>query len=152
MKPQQHQINNGNTLLIREAEPEDARAVIDHVETISGESNFLSFGPGEFEVTEEEKKKILGRSRDAKNQIYILGLIDEKRVASLNFSSRNRPRLQHRSQIGMSVRKEYWGLGIGELMLDALVNWARNAQLIGQPNVRDNQGTWIGNAFPYTMG
>ncbi|MCE2502950.1 MAG: GNAT family N-acetyltransferase [Chlorobi bacterium] len=59
---------------------------------------------------------------------------------------------KHRSQIGMSVRKEYWGLGIGELMLDALVNWARNAQLIGQPNVRDNQGTWIGNAFPYTMG
>jgi phosphatidylserine decarboxylase len=26
-----------------------------------------------------------------------------------------------------------------------------NVQLISQPNVHYNQGTWIGNAYPYTM-
>jgi hypothetical protein len=33
----------------REATGEDARAVLDHVEHVSGESDFLAFGPGEFE-------------------------------------------------------------------------------------------------------
>ncbi len=28
---------------------------------------------------------------------------------------------------------------------------ASNVQLIGRPNVQYNQGTWIGNAYPYTM-
>jgi len=28
---------------------------------------------------------------------------------------------------------------------------ASNVQLIAQPNVHYNQGTWLGNAYPYTM-
>ena len=42
----------------------------------------------------------------------------------------------------MSVRKQYWGLGIGSLMLDALIAWARDTQIIKKINLRvrtDNQ-------------
>jgi RimJ/RimL family protein N-acetyltransferase len=42
----------------------------------------------------------------------------------------------------MSVRKEYWGLGIGSLMLDTLIDWARATQIVTKVNLRvrtDNQ-------------
>ncbi len=42
----------------------------------------------------------------------------------------------------MSVRKDFWGLGIGGLMLDVLIDWAKQGQTIKKINLRvrtDNQ-------------
>jgi hypothetical protein len=52
MEPRKYELKNGRVLLIREVSVEDARALLDYVKRISGESDFLSFGPGEFELTE----------------------------------------------------------------------------------------------------
>ena len=36
----------------------------------------------------------------------------------------------------MSVRKSFWGLGIGSFMLDMLLDWARDTQIITKINLR----------------
>ena len=36
----------------------------------------------------------------------------------------------------MSVRKRYWGLGIGSLMLDTLIDWAKGTQIVKKINLR----------------
>jgi len=142
MQSRRHHLRNGRVLVIREAAVEDARAVLDYVEGISGESDFLSFGPGEFELTEAEEEGFLRKCRDSDNQLYILGLIDDTVVSTLNFSAGRRPRVRHSGEFGMSVRKKYWGLGIGSLMLDTLVDWARENEIVKKINLRvrtDNQ-------------
>ena len=48
MKLSKHQLRDGRVLVIREAAIEDAHVVLDYIESISAESDFLSFGPGEF--------------------------------------------------------------------------------------------------------
>lgn len=142
MQTRTHHLKNGLVLEIREAMPEDARALLEYVEGISGESDFLSFGPGEFELTEAEEAEFLRRYRDADTQLYLVGLIDDKLVSALTFSGGRRPRLRHSGEFGMSVRKKVWGLGIGSLMLDALIAWARETQIVNKINLRvrtDNQ-------------
>ena len=136
MEQRKYHLNNGNVLLIREAAAEDARAVLDYVEAVSGESDFLSFGPGEFELTEAEEADYLRTCRDSENQIFILGLIQGEIVASIVFSAGRRPRVRHSGEFGMSVRKQYWGLGIGSLMLDTLIDWARGTQIVKKINLR----------------
>lgn len=91
MEQRTYDLNNGRVLLIREAVAEDARAVLDYVETGSGESDFLTFGPGEFELSEVEEEDFLGQCREADNHLYILGLIEETIVATLVFSAGRRP-------------------------------------------------------------
>ena len=125
MDPQRHTLKNGATLLIREAAAADARAVLDYVEAVSGESDFLAFGPGEFELGEAAERDVLQRYADSANQIYLLGFVDGAVAAALIFSAPQRPRLRHCGEFGMSVRKRYWGSGAGSLMLDALIAWAR---------------------------
>ena len=136
MEQRMYHLNNGNVLLIREAAAEDARAVLEYVEAVSGESDFLSFGPGEFELTEAEEADYLRTCRDSENQIFILGLIEGEIVASLVFSAGSRPRVRHSGEFGMSVRKRFWGLGIGSLMLDTLIDWARGTQIVKKINLR----------------
>jgi len=121
---------------------EDTRALLDYVERISGESDFLSFGPGEFELTESEEQEFIHKCLASDNQLFILGSIDDTIVAILNFSGGRRPRVRHSGEFGMSVRKQYWGLGIGSLMLDTLIDWARHTQIVKKINLRvrtDNQ-------------
>jgi RimJ/RimL family protein N-acetyltransferase len=136
MEPSKHPLADGRVLLIRQAEVGDARAVLDYVNAISGESDFLSFGPGEFDLTEPEEEEFLRKCRATDNQLYIIGLIDDVPVASLSFAGGRRPRLRHSGEFGISVRKEYWGLGIGSLMLDALIEWARRSGIVKKINLR----------------
>jgi RimJ/RimL family protein N-acetyltransferase len=142
MEPRDYELKNGRVLLIREATAEDARAILDYIEGVSGESDFLSFGPGEFELTEAEEENVLRRYRDADNQLYILGFIDNGIVAALSFAAGRRPRVRHSGEFGLSVRTQYWGLGIGSLMLDTLIEWARETRIVKKINLRvrtDNQ-------------
>jgi len=142
MEPRKHELKNGRVLLIREVAVEDTRALLDYVERISGESDFLSFGPGEFELTESEEQEFIHKCLASDNQLFILGSIDDTIVAILNFSGGRRPRVRHSGEFGMSVRKQYWGLGIGSLMLDTLIDWARHTQIVKKINLRvrtDNQ-------------
>ena len=142
METRKHELKNGRVLLIREVAVNDARAVLDYVKGISGESDFLSFGPGEFELAESEEEDFIRKCRASDNQLFILGSIDDTIVATLNFSGGRRPRVRHSGEFGMSVRKQYWGLGIGSLMLDTLIAWARDTQIVKKINLRvrtDNQ-------------
>jgi RimJ/RimL family protein N-acetyltransferase len=142
MESRKHELKSGRVLLIREVAVEDARAVLDYVERISGESDFLSFGPGEFELTEPEEQDFIRKCRASDNQLYILGSIDDTIVSTLVFSAGRRPRVRHSGEFGMSVREEYWGLGIGSQMLDTLIAWARDTQIVKKINLRvrtDNQ-------------
>jgi RimJ/RimL family protein N-acetyltransferase len=136
MQPQKHQLRDGRELLIREAAPEDARAVLDYIHAISGESDFLSFGPGEFELGEAEEEEVLRKHRDTENHLYLLGLVGDSIVSTLSFSAGHRPRLRHSGGFGMSVRKPCWGLGIGSCMLDTLLAWARETQFIRKIDLR----------------
>ena len=142
MEPREYQLRNGRTLLIREVVVEDARALVDYAESISAESDFLSFGPGEFGLTEPEEEEFIRKCLASDNQLFILGSIDDTIVATLNLSAGYRPRVRHSGEFSMSVRKQYWGLGIGSLMLDTLIAWARHTQIVKKINLRvrtDNQ-------------
>ena len=136
MQLRKHHLKNDRVLVIREASVEDARALLDYVEGISGESDYLSFGPGEFELSVPEEEEYLRKCRASDNQLYLLGLMGDTVVSALSFSAGRRPRVRHSGEFGLSVRKRYWGLGIGSLMLDALIDWAKDIGIIKKINLR----------------
>lgn len=136
LEPREHSLENGRTLLIREAAAKDAGALLEYVHGIAGESDFLSFGPGEFELTESEEEAFLARCLATDNLLYIIGLMDGAIVAGLHFEAGKRPRVRHAGEFGMSVSKRHWGLGIGSLMLDALIDWARGTGIVTKINLR----------------
>ena len=142
MELRKRRLTNNQLLLVREASAEDVPALLEYIEAISGESDFLSFGRGEFRLSESEEREVLLDYQRSTNKLYALGLIDSEIVSSLSFSAGSRPRIQHTGEFGMSVCKEYWGLGIGSAMLDTLLEWARATGIIVKINLRvrtDNQ-------------
>ena len=135
-------LSSGVTLIIRDAEPADAAAALDYVDGVSTESDFLTMAPGEFELTEAQERAILERYLNTENHVFMLAEVDGKIVGMCNFAGGRRQRLQHTGSFGMSVRKAYWGQGIGRVMLDVLIDWAKRSPIVEKVNLQvraDNQ-------------
>lgn len=111
-------------IVIREALPEDAVDLLQYVHQISHESDFLSFGPGEFELTEEEEARFLRSSLEASNRIYFIALDGQRVVGTVNFSGGTRPRVCHTGELGLSVAQSHWSRGIGTKLMQHLISWA----------------------------
>jgi RimJ/RimL family protein N-acetyltransferase len=129
-------IKNEETVLIREATGADAVKILDYIETISGESDFLTFGLGEFTLSTADEAKFLEHTARQNNAIYLLAEINGKIVGTANFSGGSRPRIAHVGEISVSVLKKYWGNGIGTALLKYIINWSKQSGVIRKLNLR----------------
>ena len=118
-------LKDGRVLELSEARPEDAEPVLAYAECVSGETSFLTFGPGELKMTREQEAAFFRACQESPNQIYIVGRLGGEVVASANIAASPRRRLRHRGELGMSVRRDFWRLGIGGALLDHLLAWRR---------------------------
>lgn len=122
--------------MIRPATVADAAALLEYVDTVGRESEFLSFGAGDFGLSLAEEEAFLQKLATRDNEFYIVGELNGAIVSALTFTAGERPRVRHRGEFGISVRKEYWGMGIASLMLDRLLEWARRTHVISKINLR----------------
>ena len=97
MEPRSFTLRNGDSLLIREAEPDDAGALLAYLEEVSGESDLLTFGPGEFELSEDAEREHLETSRASENPLHIVGMTGGTIASTLHFFGGSRPRVALRS-------------------------------------------------------
>jgi RimJ/RimL family protein N-acetyltransferase len=100
---------------------EDAQKVIEYVNQVGGESDYLSFGENEFKITVEEEREIIRSYRERDNCLMIAARLGEKIVGLLTFEGGRRERLKHRGEFGLTVSKEYWGMGIGKSLIEYMV-------------------------------
>lgn len=131
-----HILKDGRELLIREAAPDDAEELLEYLETISRESSYISISPGEFELSVDEEAAFVEKMRLCEHALYLVGVVDGELAGGLHFESRNRNRVRHCGEFGMSVREESSGRGIGGLLLDALIDWGRRSAIVTKINLR----------------
>ena len=129
-------LKNGAELIVREGAPTDATACLAFIEKVSAQSTFLTFGPGEFGLSVEEEEKVITDKNARDNELFLLGTLDNKIVSQLTVNSSQRPRLRHAAEFGISVDASVWGLGVGTVMLQYLMNWANASPIVRKVNLQ----------------
>ena len=121
------QLKNGDHLILRKPTVEDAKNMIEYLNIVGGESDNLLFGKDEFRLTVEQEmehiKSISG------NTLMILGIINNNIVSVSQISSSGRKRIAHNSEMSISVKKEYWGNGIGTAVMNELIRFAKESMI-----------------------
>lgn len=123
-------LKSGEVLYVREAKKSDAAAILSYVNQIAGESDFLTFGEGEFNKSIEEEENILEAHHLAPNKIFIVGEMAGEVAGILNVSAGSRPRIHHIGTFGISVRQKYWGQGVGYCLMESMISWAKANPII----------------------
>ncbi len=121
-------LKNGKTAVIRNGEAADGEEVLYVFDKTHEETDFLYTYPGETDITAEEEGKFLQGKTDSDNEVELLAIVDGKVVGIAGFGAEgNKFKVRHRADFGISILKDYWGLGIGSAMTKACIECAKDA-------------------------
>lgn len=141
-EPKTYVLKNGQTLLLREAVPDDAPKVLAYLNRVGGESDNLLFGKDGFPMPVERERAFLESQRQEEKSIMLAGFVGEELVAIASCDALTaRERVAHRAGLSVTVGRGFWGLGIGRKAMEALIAFAKGAGLeVLQMEVRaDNE-------------
>ena len=119
-------LQDGKELILRKPVSKDATNIIKYLNIVGGESDNLLFGCDEFRLTAEQEISHIENINKDINSLMLLGIIDNKIVSVSQITSPNRKRISHNSELAISVKKEYWGNGIGGIVMQELINFAKD--------------------------
>jgi RimJ/RimL family protein N-acetyltransferase len=123
-------IKNDQTLLVKEAQENEADELIRYVSKIRQDSSFLSFDEGIDNISVDNEKKHIRKCRNSEHHALLIGWLQDEVVGYLAFRSNIWQRLRNAGEFAFSVSKKNWGLGVGSHIMGALLDWARKSKAI----------------------
>ena len=121
-------LKSGVELLVRNAVASDARAVRDIMQHTHAETDYLLSYPDEQSVDDEQEARSLAETERSDNEVELVAVVDGRIVGSAGVTAvGGRRKLAHRARFGISVLKDYWGMGIGRVVMEASIDCARRA-------------------------
>lgn len=111
------------------AQLHDAKKIVEFLNQVGGESDFLTFGFNQFPYSVEEELKIIRDSLEKESSLMLIGKINCRIIAHLFLDISSQPRLSHIGHLGICLKQQYWGLKIGKHLIDIAIIWAKNKSL-----------------------
>ncbi len=128
-------LKNGKTAILRSPIKEDAQAMIDYLNIIGGESDFITFGKNEFSMSVEAEQDYIERINSMDNSKNVLIIIEDEIVGIASITSVQKERMKHNGTLGISIRKKYWGIGLGSEIMAYLIDWAKSNKITKKINL-----------------
>ena len=116
-------------LFISEAEIEDASMIIDYLNQVGGESDNLTYGLNECYLNEFEEMEVIQDFIDQENSLLLCGFIDDELVSLLSIQGEQKERLKHIGHFAITVKKEYWNMGIASMMMEEALEMIKETSL-----------------------
>ncbi|MBO4733802.1 MAG: GNAT family N-acetyltransferase [Clostridia bacterium] len=121
-------LKNGKECVIRNATEKDGKAALDLFVLTHEQSDFLRSYPEENSMTVEDEIGYIVKKCDSENETELVAVVDGKTVGLAGIQCiGNSEKLKHRADFGISIDKDYWGLGIGKAMTEACIECAKTA-------------------------
>ncbi len=108
---------------------QDAAAMAAYLHTVCGETDFLSRGPEEINLTEAQEAAFLQKCNRNPKQMMILPFVEGKLAGSASLTIGNTQRTAHRGTIGIALYRRFWGIGLGAALLRELAAAGRQKKL-----------------------
>lgn len=121
-------LKDGRVCCLRNGTESDGQAVYDNFNLTHAETDFLLAYPDESSFTAEQESKFLSAKAESENEALIAAVVDGAIVGTAGIDAvGGKYKVSHRAEFGISIAKDFWGLGIGKALTDACIDCARAA-------------------------
>lgn len=121
-------LKNGKEALLRNGDKEDGAEVFEVFNQTHAETDYLLSYPDENSYDPEQEAQFLSEKTKSPNEIEIVAIIDGKIAGTAGIEAVGKKyKLQHRAELGISILKEFWGLGLGKALMNACIKCAKDA-------------------------
>lgn len=121
-------LKNGKEALLRNGDKADGKEVFEVFNLTHAETDYLLSYPDENSYDPEQEAQFLEEKTNSSNEIEIIAVVDGKIAGTAGIESVGKKyKLQHRAELGISVLKDFWGLGLGKALMNACIQCAKKA-------------------------
>lgn len=121
-------LKDGRQCLIRNATSHDAKDVLSNLKKAHEETNFLLTYPDEKGFSIEEEKSFLRQKEESDVEVQLCAVVGDVIVGLAGVSAIGAmEKICHRSELGVSIEKDFWRLGIGSALTEACIECATKA-------------------------
>ena len=114
-------LKDGRTAVLKSPCVEDAEKMLEYIKKASGETDFLTRYPEEWEIDVEQEKKWIESLRSSNDNMGIACYVDGDLAGHCDIRYKTNMKDGHRAVLGIALLKEYWNLGIGSAMFSELI-------------------------------
>ena len=135
-------LKNGQVCVLRQAEEKDADVIIQYVNCVCGETDYLAFGKGDIDWTVEKERMFIRDHLNGDNKVLVVAEVQGNINGVVGFTGDERKRMRHTGEFGISVSQKYWGIGLGSALVECIIEWAKAAGIVRKINLQvrvDNQ-------------
>lgn len=121
-------LKDGRECIIRNGIEQDAEQVIRNFILTHRETNFLTTYPEETSFTIDQERDYLKRKADSEREAELVAVVNGEIVGTAGIGQiRAAEKTMHRASFGISIAKEWWGLGIGRSLTEGCIRCAKAA-------------------------
>ena len=137
----EHILKDGRTLILRDPTLDDAQEMVDYLKIVGGETDFLLADENGIEgLTLEGEKDWITGTLSAPNTKMFVGTIDGEIVLVCDVRATGRPRIAHVGGVAISIKRDYWRLGIGGIAMQAMIDFARSTNFLRTLSLEVREG------------
>lgn len=136
MQAKEVTLKNSQVATIRQARPEDAARLLEYVNRVTGETDFLAFGAGNLDWPVEKERRFIEDYRSADNKVLLVAEVAGDIAGVAGFTGDDRQRLRHGGELGVMVSRWYWGLALGSALMGSVIEWARGSGVVRKLGLR----------------
>ena len=115
-------------IIYREAEPSDAGKFLEYSKIVGSETDNLTFGAEGLSLSISQEADFIRKFAGNPGSVMIVAFDEGELIGTGAVSVvSGKPRFAHRSEIAISVRKDYWGKGIGTGIMNILMDFAKKS-------------------------
>ncbi len=130
VEPRSLTTKTGEWITIRCAQADDAADLLVYIRSVAQETRFFVIQPEEFPSGEEQERQWIQQHVDHPGKLALVAEVPGAVIGSLSFENGPYKRTSHNGTLGVSVRQDWRGKGIGTAMLEALLEWAEASPLM----------------------
>ena len=118
----------GLAVHIRNGVASDGSAVLENFNLTHAETDYLLSYPDENHFDAEQESRYLEKKETSPNEIELIAFVDGKVAGTAGIDAiGTQYKVTHRAEFGISILKEYWGLGIGRALMEDCIHCAKTA-------------------------
>lgn len=119
-------LKNGETIVIREAQINDAQEMVTVVKEYIEESEFIPYIKGEFDPTIDEEKKWIQSFLDNENSLLLVATHHGQIIGNIDLTGLQQKIMYHVARLGMGMLSGWQGCGVGSLLLENAIKYAKS--------------------------
>lgn len=114
-------------ITVRPATKCDARAILGLLQHVGRETDYLVTGPRGSSYTIDQQRQLLEEYQKAPRSILLVAEVDDQLIGLANVSALDQSRQSHVAEVGVALIQEYWGYGVGSILVEETIRFARES-------------------------